>query len=65
MICFYCDKEIEDRPMMVGIDRPYVNLYFHKPDCWEIVDRDLNTYLALNLEKIYNYLRNDGKIRKK
>jgi len=65
MICFHCGKEIEDRPMMVGLDTPYINLYFHKPDCWAIVDTDLNAYLAQNLEKIYNYLEKDGKKGKK
>ena len=62
MICFHCGKEIgDDQKGMVGLDIPYINLYFHKPDCWEIADRDLNAYLAQNIEKIYNYSENDAK----
>jgi len=61
MICFHCGKEIDSgtRYQLVGIDIPYVNLYFHKPDCWNLVGWEgLNPYLALNVEKIYNYINN-------
>jgi hypothetical protein len=68
MICFHCGKEIGDldKYQMIGLDKPYINIYFHKPDCWISVGwEDLNAYLALNLQKIYNYRENDTKNRKK
>ena len=68
MICFHCEKEIEEGAsyQMIGLDIPYINLYFHKPDCWTVVSwENLNAYLALNLKKIYNYIENNGKKGKK
>jgi hypothetical protein len=67
MICFHCGKEIGDeRKELVGLDKPYINLYFHTPDCYELANiPDLNTYLALNVKKVYNYIEKDGKKGKK
>jgi hypothetical protein len=56
-VCFNCDKELteEDKKQMVGLDKPYLNLWFCKPFCWsEANTPDLNTYLSLKIEKVYN-----------
>lgn len=68
MRCFHCEEEITkgDRYQMIGLDTPYANLYFHKPDCLSEVNVvGLNTYLTLNKEKIYNYIENETKKGKK
>lgn len=68
MICFHCGKEIDagDRYQMIGVEVPYVNLFFHKPTCWEAVGWEkFHEYLALNVEKIYNYVENTAKKERK
>ena len=56
MICFHCNKEIEsprDR-VMLGLDVPYLNFWFHK-DCYNnFVAPDINVYIGKNKEKVYN-----------
>lgn len=67
MICFYCGKELveEDKRQMVGLDVPYLNIWFHKPFCWsEANSPDLNTYLASKIEMIYNELSKENKRKK-
>lgn len=63
-ICFYCEQEIkEDEPeTMIGVDIPYVNIWFHRTELRKITD--LNSYLAQNAEKIYNYREKSDEIRK-
>jgi len=68
-ICFHCNKPIEDsdKVQMVGLDVPYLNLFFHKA-CMDLSKTDINSYLAQNVEKVYNYMKNEeekGKNRKK
>jgi len=67
MICFDCKKDIEDSNyMMVGLDIPYVNIYFHKICYLKI--KDINVYFTKNVNFVYNYSRqmekNSGKRRK-
>lgn len=66
-ICFYCDKEIEDseRYQFLGIDVPYLNLFFHKETCWKEVSGNINSFLTSNVEKVYNYKKIDENKRKK
>lgn len=68
MICFHCGEKIAvgDKRQMVGIDIPYINLFFHRYPCWsEVQVTELNQYLALNKEKIYNYVEQARKKGKK
>ncbi|HAQ03056.1 TPA: hypothetical protein DCQ22_04150 [Candidatus Nomurabacteria bacterium] len=56
MICFHCNEEIEDSQerTMLGLDVPYVNLFFHK-NCFNLyVKSDINLYLAQKSEIEYN-----------
>lgn len=63
--CFYCDEDIttEQSKFMLGIERPYVNLWFHRA-CYALVRGDLEAYLILNLKKVYNYREESGKTSK-
>jgi hypothetical protein len=61
MICPYCEKEVKvfkdgSDYRMVALDRPYVNLFFHR-DCFINLenDGDLFAFLTKNTEKWYNY----------
>lgn len=56
--CFYCHKEIlpTDSKRMVGLDVPYVNLFFHT-ECLKLIP-DLLSYLTKNRELVYNYREN-------
>jgi hypothetical protein len=59
VVCFNCGKELteEDKKQMVGLDTPYLNIFFCKPFCWSVANsQDLNTYLYQNIEKVYNML---------
>jgi hypothetical protein len=60
--CFVCNKEIEDDYRMIGVDKPYVNLFFHKA-CLSSVG-DLSIYLVQNAKRVYNYKENSEKSRK-
>ena len=62
MICFKCNKEIkqEDKKFMYGLDRPYINLFFHE-DCWSKIERDIEVYLTQNVDLVYNYIEKQGK----
>ena len=55
--CFKCEKEIEKEQFMYGIDRPYVNLWFHRK-CFEEIEDTMKEYL------IANYSRLDAAVRK-
>jgi hypothetical protein len=66
-ICFDCNKAIEDVNdyKMVGIDVPYVNLFFHK-SCFILIGGygNIHEYATQRLEMVYNYIENINKIRK-
>lgn len=55
-VCFYCDQDIlpEDSIFMLGIDVPYVNLFFHK-DHYALIKDRISVFLTENIEKVYNY----------
>jgi len=65
MKCFYCDKDVEpEQPKFwLGLDKPYINLLFHK-ECYNNVDAE--QYVQDNVEKIFNVLkeRDNGRKRK-
>jgi len=54
-ICFHCDKEItsNQKKFMFGLDKPYVNIFFHR-ECFDSI-KDLTAYFTENAEKVYNY----------
>lgn len=57
--CFHCGTEITDIKdrRMLGLDIPYVNLFFHR-ECFALnVAEDSNAYIRKNEEKVYNYLK--------
>lgn len=59
--CFHCNSPITD-PLdykMYAIDRPYVNLFFHK-SCFVLLGGYSNivTYCTLHGEKVYNSIYN-------
>jgi hypothetical protein len=63
MICFDCKKEIETEQdkIMLGLDIPYVNLWFHR-NCYKLnVEADMNVYLGKNMLLVYNYRENEDK----
>ena len=68
IICFYCNKptlggsKTTDR-YMLGIDIPYVNLWFHKL-CFENIKMDILAYLTENVTLVYNY-KDNGDLKKK
>ena len=55
-ICLMCDKEIlvDDKKQMIGIDIPYINVWFHK-DCYGTIN-GLSSFLQNNTDKIYNMI---------
>lgn len=77
MNCFYCNDEItweknEDnkvikaRYIMLALDNPYINLFFHK-ECYNKMG-DFLLYITKNGEIDYNliveYAKKSGKTRK-
>lgn len=63
-ICFYCGEKItiDDQYQMLGLDVPYLNLFFHKNTCWKNIYSNINLYLSENMEKLYNWIdKNDNK----
>lgn len=60
-VCFHCGEPIVGDYHMVGVDIPYVNLFFHRPTCWQATNcPDLNTYLASKAELVYTYKEKQG-----
>ena len=64
MNCFYCKEKIvpkkneqgkcqEARYTMVPLERPYLNLFFHK-DCYTKIQDDITIYLTAQLSLVYN-----------
>jgi len=70
MMCFECVKEIEtgQEKTMLGLDVPYINLWFHKSCFIMYVKNDINAYLTSKMNVcgtiIENYLEKPAKIRK-
>ena len=62
-LCFYCNKLIVGEYYLLGLDIPYVNLWFHK-ECFKLVLPKLLLYLTENAERCYNYKYN-GDLKKK
>jgi len=72
MICFKCGKEITEEwkndklvnsdGIMIGLDKPYVNIWFHR-ECEKNVD--LNQFLSDNVDKIADLCYNKGEKRAK
>ena len=55
--CFKCGKKIkEDNRFMLGLDKPYVNLWFHKA-CFDKID-NLMEYLNTKIDEIYKEIPN-------
>lgn len=50
--CFVCEENLDEieEIFMLGLDRPYVNLWFHKV-CLNEID-DLLAYLETKIDKI-------------
>lgn len=48
-ICFYCEKEIlpDERKFLYAIDRPYINLWFHR-DHYRLIKDDMVTFILEN-----------------
>lgn len=68
MKCFYCGKEIdEDKDdkniWNVAIEKPYVNLLFHKEPCLRTIKDKENEYLKENIDRVYE-VANQTKFKK-
>lgn len=62
--CFKCilekkNFEIGDRHTMYPLEKPYVNLFFHK-DCYNQIKPNIEEFVAENMPSIIRYI--DGKI---
>jgi hypothetical protein len=61
LICFECNKRIDNINdyKMYAIDRPYVNLFFHK-SCFLLVGGygNIAEYCCQKIELVYNYQYN-------
>ena len=53
--CFECDKEIDGLRSFLPLDRPYVNLPFHR-DCYNSLDSELK-YVTKNYDRIIEYIK--------
>jgi hypothetical protein len=69
MNCILCEEQIlkEQDKMMVGLDIPYINIWFHRI-CYREISSFLNEFLQKNFEKWYNNymeeVKNDEKSKK-
>lgn len=58
MKCFYCGEEItqigDNDYKIIPLDKPYVNLFFHKATCYDLVRGIEQKYLTENLQRIYD-----------
>jgi len=63
--CFHCKQEIQkDDPKTIrALDRPYVNLWFHR-SCLSAIDFE-DGYLVGKLDKILEYISEINKNGKK
>lgn len=56
MKCFKCEKEIIGLKSILPLDRPYVNLPFHR-DCYNELEDELE-YVTENYDRIIDYIYN-------
>lgn len=64
--CFHCGNDINPADYkMYALDKPYVNLFFHK-ECFSLVGGydGIEVYLTQKVEMVYNYCINSNKVRK-
>lgn len=57
MECFFCQAPIEedDKKFYLGIEKPYVNVLFHR-ECFKSMSiDDLLTFLKSNYKRLLNY----------
>lgn len=54
MKCFECGKEIDGLKSILPLDRPYVNLPFHR-DCYTSIDDELE-YVTEHYDRILEYI---------
>lgn len=54
-VCYKCDKLIAPREkyFLYPLDRPYVNLFFHR-NCIESIG-DVMEFLLLDVKKVFDY----------
>lgn len=52
--CFKCEKQIEGLKSILPLDKPYVNLPFHR-DCYNDLDDELE-YVTKNYDRIIAYI---------
>jgi hypothetical protein len=57
--CFICGEKLTEfgGVYMLGLDRPYVNLWFHR-DCFNNIEEDLLMYLNTKIDKIRKEIPN-------
>jgi Fe-S cluster assembly iron-binding protein IscA len=55
-LCFFCDLEVkkDDLKRMVALERPYINLWFHRA-CYSLIKDNELGYLTANIKKIFKY----------
>lgn len=65
MICLVCKKEVlkDQDKFMVGLDIPYVNLWFHR-ECYRQIENDINNFVLQNIEMVYNYNRGGNNVER-
>ncbi len=54
MRCFECGKEIEGLKSLLPLDRPYINLPFHRT-CYKDLDDEL-AYVTKHYDRIMEYI---------
>ncbi len=54
MKCFECDKKIDGLRSFLPLDKPYVNLPFHR-DCYTDIEDEL-AYVTEHYERIMQYI---------
>ena len=57
--CFLCRKDLNEfgGVFMLGLDRPYVNLWFHR-ECFDTVEPNLLEYLNAEIDRLYKEIPN-------
>lgn len=66
-VCFDCDEEMTEGYKMVALDKPYINLFFHKSCLARIEsEEELIDYLTKKVDKIddlcyNNTIKSDGR----
>jgi len=58
--CFHCDKEIfpDEMKFMLGIDIPYINLFFHR-SCYKSID-NIQDYILERVDKLIKIAEKEG-----